>query len=93
MTGKGYRFIDKRILYVFEQNNYVGMRFSDIFRALVKNGWVHNQRNISENLSFLIKHKKVVHIRIHYAPIQIRPDNSKFVVIEDPVEKVVELEK
>jgi len=93
MTGKGYRFIDKRILYVFEQNDNVGMRFGGVFRGLGKHGWIHNQRNISENLKFMVKHKKIVHIGIYYAPIQTRPDGSKFAVIEDPVERVVELDE
>jgi len=68
------------------------MRFSEIFRALAKNNWLHSQKPISDNLKFLIEQKKIVHIGNQYAVIQTRKNGSKFCIIKDPVEKVVELE-
>ena len=87
------RIIASRISYVLEENKKVGMRFSEIFRALAKKGWFHNQNPISRNLKFLIKEGKVAWIETFYCIIQTRENGSKFVVIVDPVEKTVELKK
>ena len=87
------RIVAKRIVYILEQNLGVGMRFSELFRALAKNGWYHNQKPISENLQYLIKQNKVAHIGNQYALIQTRKDGTKFCIIKDPVEKVIELGK
>ena len=87
------RIVAKRILHVLEENLGIGMRFSEIFRALATQGWFHNQKPISENLQFLIREKKVVHIGNQYAIIQTREDETKFCIIKDPVEKVIELGK
>ena len=93
MTRKGDRIVAKRIVHVLEQKNKVSMRFSEIFKTLAENGWLHSQRPISDNLKFLIAQKKVAHIGSHYALIQTRENGTKFAVIEDPVEKVIELGK
>ena len=92
MTRKGDRFVARRILHVFDQNLGVGMRFSETFRALAKNGWLHTQRPIADNLRFLVEQKKIVHIGNQYTLIQTREDGTKFCVIKDPVEKIVALE-
>jgi len=92
MTRKGDRIVARRISHVLKQNKGVGMRFSEIFRALAKNNWLHSQKPISDNLKFLIEQKKIVHIGNQYAVIQTRKNGSKFCIIKDPVEKVVELE-
>ena len=93
MTRKGDRIVARRILHVLEQNKGVGMRFSEIFRALAKNGWLHSQKPMSDNFKFLIEQKKLVHIGNQYAIIQTREDGSKFAIINDPVEKVIEVEE
>ena len=87
------RIIASRILHILKENKKVGMRFSDIFRALVKKNWYHNQNPLSQNLKFLIKEGKVAWIETFYCIIQTRENGTKFVIIEDPVEKTVELEK
>jgi len=93
MTKKGDRFVARRILYVLNQNNKVSKRFSGVFRALAENGWLHTQRPIADNLRFLVEQKKIVHIGNQYAIIQTRENGSKFCIVNDPVEKVVELGK
>ena len=87
------RVIAPRIMYVLEVNNKVGMRFSEIFRALAKNGWILNQSPIVQNLKFLVKQGKVVHIGNQYALIQTRENGTKFAIVKDPVERTVELGK
>ena len=86
------RTIAPRIIYVFQQNNNIGMRFSEIFKKLAQKGWLHSQHPISDNLKFLIEQGEVAHIKNQYCPIQTREDGTKFVVIKNPVETVVELE-
>ena len=93
MTRKGDRIVARRILHVLEQNNQVGMRFSETFRALAKNGWLHSQKPLSDNLKFLVEQKKIVHIGNQYAIIQTRENGTKFCIVNDPVEKVIELGK
>ena len=80
-------------MYVLEQNNGVSMRFSDIFKRLAMQGWYHHQVPISKNLDFLVEQKKIVHFKNQYSLIQTRPDGSKFAIINDPAEKVIELGK
>jgi hypothetical protein len=92
MTGKGDRTVAPRIMYVLEENKGVGMRFSEIFRALAKHGWLHNQNPISSNLKFLIEQGKVAKVESQYAIIKAREDGTKFVIVKNPVEKVIELE-
>jgi len=93
MTRKGDRIVARRILHVLKQNNGVSMRFSETFRALVKNGWLHSQKPMSDNLKFLVEQKKIVHIGNQYAIIQTRENGTKFCIVNDPVEKVIELGK
>jgi len=93
MTRKYKRTIAPRILYVLEQNLGIGMRFSAIFRALAECGWLHSQRPISDNLKFLVKQGKVAHIEDQYCLVQTRENGSKFAIVKDPVEKVVDLGK
>ena len=93
MPKKGERKVAPRIMYVLEQNNGVSMRFSDIFKGLAMQGWYHHQVPISKNLDFLVEQKKIVHIGNQYALIQTRSDGSRFAIIKDSVEKIVELDK
>jgi len=92
MTKKSKRIVAPRILYVMNKNDGKGMRFIEIFKALANAGWFHNQNPISSNLKWLIAQGKIVHIGNQYAVIQTRKNGSKFCIIKDPVEKVVELE-
>jgi len=93
MTKKGDRFVARRILYVLNQNNKVSKRFSGVFRALAENGWLHTQRPIADNLRFLVEQKKIVHIGNQYALIQTRENGTKFVIVKNPVETVIEVEE
>jgi len=86
------RVIAPRILYVIEENNKHGMRFSEIFKALAKHSWIHNQSPIVQNLKWLVEQGKLAHIGNQYAIIQTRENGTKFVVVKNPVETVVELE-
>ena len=92
MTRKYVRVVAPRILYVLDQNLGVGMRFNEIFKALAKNDWLHGQRPISDNLKYLVEQGKIAHIGDNYSIIQERSDGTKFCIVKDPVEKVVELE-
>ena len=92
MTKKGDRIVSRRILHVFYENQGVSMRFNDIFKALAEAGWLHSQRPISDNLKWLVEQVKVAHIGNQYALIQTREDGTKFCIVKDPVEKVIELE-
>lgn len=85
------RIIAPRILYVLEENKKVGMIFSDIFRAMARHDWFHNQNTISSNLKYLMKENKIVWINKIYSIIQVRENGTKFAVIIDPVEKTVEI--
>lgn len=93
MTRKYVRVIAPRILYVLDQNLGVGIRFNEIFKALAEAGWLHSQRPISDNLKFLIEQGKVAKIKSRYALIKTWENGSKFVIVNDPVERVIELEK
>jgi hypothetical protein len=87
------RVIAPRIMYVLEKNKKVGMRFSEIFKALTKNNWVHNQSPIAQNLKWLVEQDKLAHIGDQYSLIQTRENGTKFCIIKDPVERVVELDE
>ena len=93
MTKRYNRIVAPRIMHILEENKKVGMRFSEIFRALAKHNWFHDQNPLSENLKYLLAEGKVVHVKNQYCLIQTRENGTKFIVINDPVEKVVELEK
>jgi len=93
MPKKGERKVAPRIMYVLEQNNGVSMRFSDIFKRLAMQGWYHHQVPISKNLDFLVEQKKIVHIKDQYALIQTRENGTKFVIVKNPVETVIEVEE
>lgn len=87
------RIVAPRIMRVLEENDGVGMRFSEIFRGLAKHGWYHNQNPITQNLKWLIEQGKIAKVENRYAIIKKREDGTKYVVIENPVEnKTVELE-
>ena len=92
MPKKSKRIVAPRILFVLEQNDGKGMRFSAIFKDLAKKGWLHSQHPISQNLKYLIAQGKVARIGNQYSLIQTREDGTKFVIVEDPVERTVELE-
>ena len=92
MPRKNQRTVAPRIIFVLKQNNGKGMRFSAISRDLAKQGWYHHQVPISENLKFLIKQGIVAKVKTQYALVQTREDGTKFVIAEDPNEKVIELE-
>ena len=93
MPKKDERTVAPRIMYVLEENNGVGMRFSEIFKALAKHNWFHSQYPISDNLKFLIEQGKVAKVGNQYSIIKTRENGTKFVIVKDPVEKVVELGK
>ena len=48
---------------------------------------------MADNLRFLVEQKKIVHIGNQYALIQTRENGTKFVIVKNPVENVVDLEK
>jgi hypothetical protein len=83
------RIVAPRIMRVLEENNGVGMRFSEIFRGLAEHGWYHNQNPITNNLKWLIKQGKIAKVENRYAIIKTRDNGTKYVVIENAVEKVV----
>ena len=85
------RTVAPRILYVLKGNKNNGMRFNEIFKAMAEKGWLHSQRPISQNLKYLIAEKKIIHIKNSYGFIQTRENGSKFAIVNDPVEKIVEL--
>jgi len=92
MAKKSKRIVAPRILHVMNENGGIGMRFIEIFKALAEAGWFHNQNPMSSNLKWLIEQGKIVHIGNQYALIQTRKNGSKFAIVKDPVETVVELE-
>lgn len=91
--GKNERIIAPRVMYVLDQNLGIGMRFNKVYKTLVKNGWFHNQRSLIENLRYLMAQGKIAHIGNQYALIQTREDGTKFVIVKNPVETVIEVEK
>lgn len=93
MTKKGDRIVARRILHVLDLNLGVGMRFSEISKTLAEHHWHHGQFPLSDNLKYLITQGKVAHIENQYSFIQTRENGTKFVVIVDPVERTVELDK
>jgi len=90
--SRNERIIAPRIIHVFDENIGVGMRFSEISRALAEHHWHHSHRPLIENLRYLMAKGKVTHIGNQYALIQTREDGTKFCIVNDPVERVVELE-
>ena len=92
MPKKDERTVAPRIMYVLEENNGVGMRFSEIFKALAKHGWYHGQFPLSDNLKFLIAQGKIAHIENQYSLIKTRKNGTKFVIVKNPVETVIEVE-
>ena len=92
MVKKTKRIVAPRILHIMNEKDGKGMRFIEIFKALAEVGWFHSQNPISPNLKWLIKQGKIVHIGNQYAVIKTRENGSKYCVINDPVERVVELE-
>jgi len=92
MVKKSKRIVAPRVLHVMNENDGIGMRFIEIFKALANAGWFHNQNPISQNLKWLIEQGKIVHIVNQYAVIKERENGTKFCIVKDPVEKVVELE-
>jgi len=93
MSEKTQRTVAPRIMFVLEQNNGVGMRFLEIFRSLAKHEWYHSQNPMSRNLKYLIEQGKIAKIENQYAIIKTRENGTRFVIVKNPVETVVELEE
>ena len=88
MPKKGERIVAPRIMHILKQNNGVSMRSSEIFKTLARNGWIHSQVPINENLKYLLAQGKIAKVNYRYGIIKTREDGTKFVVIKDPVERL-----
>lgn len=90
MTKKGDRIVAKQILYLMNKKQK-SLRFVETLKALCVEGWFHTGKSISENYKYLIEQGKVAHIENQYCLVQKRVNGTKFCIINDPVERTVEL--
>jgi len=98
MPRKGETTVDKDLLIVLEANKGYGLRFSDIYKALIKREMFHFQQQISNNLKKLIEQKIVVKVkgsqRYFYGIPLKREDGTKYLIVRGPVEdEIIELGK
>jgi len=97
MPRKGETTVDKDVLIVLEKNKGYGLRFSDIYKTLLKRDMFHFQQQISNNLKKLIEEGKVVKVRVNprffYGIPLERENGTKYLIVRGPVEdEIVEIE-
>ena len=69
------------ILAFLTENKGIGMRYTDVHRAMIAKGYHHNNTSIATNLRFLLEHKKVVKVLTCYGIPNVRNDGSKYLTI------------
>jgi hypothetical protein len=86
MPGKGQTTVDKDILIVLKANKGYALRFSDIYKALIKRELFHYQQQISNNLKKLIAEGKVVEVkgrpRSFYGIPNTRGNGTRYIVVK-----------
>ena len=86
MTRKDDRIVARQIMSILEQNKGYGMRFSEIYKTLIEQGFFHYQGPISNNLTFLIEQGKIVRIqpdaRPRYGIPETRKDGTRYIIVK-----------
>lgn len=78
---EGDRIVARHILEILQKNQGKGMRFSDIKRALIAEGYNHVDSSISYNNHWLASSKQVTRIGAHYGIPAVREDGSMYLKI------------
>lgn len=84
MPRKGERPTVEHILAVLKPYKGKAMRFSDIKRALLKQGWFHTDSAISDNFKILIEQGKIVKVersRNFYGIPAVREDGTAYIQV------------
>ncbi len=99
MTRKGDRVVSQHIMTVLDENKGYAMRFSEIYKTLLKRDMFHYQGPISQNLQFLIEQGEIVRVqtdtRPRYGIPATREDGTRYIVVKGSgvKDETVELEK
>jgi hypothetical protein len=84
MPKKGDRPTKNHILAILEPYRGKAMRFSDIKRALIREGWIHTDSAISDNFKVLIEQGKLVKVegnRNCYGIPAVRENGTAYIQI------------
>lgn len=96
MSAKRDRPTAEHLMIIFEPNNGLALRGTDINRALLAKGYIHTGKALMDNLKWLIEKGKIVKAgRGLYGIPNVRKDGTRYIIIQqsDNTKKIVECGK
>jgi len=94
MPVKGDRPTAEHIMKILESCKGKAMRFSDIKRAMLAQGYFHTDKAILDNFKVLIDEGKIVKAERHYGIPVLRDDGTTYITVESfNCTRVIELGK
>jgi len=87
MAKKNERITAVHLMAVLTENKGIGMRYTDVYKAMRARGWKHNYTSTIDNLRFLVSQGNIVktdwHLNPRYGVPVVREDGTKYIVLKN----------
>lgn len=97
MPKKGERITAVHLIVVLTENKGIGMRYTDVYKAMRARGWKHNYTSTIDNLRYLVNQGDIVKVEWHlnprYSVPATRANGTRYVVLKNQglKDEIVEL--